>query len=156
MSAIHKIVFRAPSGSNGTIVPAFSSIEDPAEVDYWQRRLDPWLRTGNPLGRGYLDFGKQAAFIRWYTDVSSGYDWQYALVFIAPSAVLTAAYALELPELSADLLAISRGGRLPPATRTELGPGHATIMARARSNKAVEHLVPLLARVLAGERSLIM
>ena len=156
MSAIDQIVFRAPSGSTGTIVPAFSSIEDNAEVDYWQRRLDPWLRTGNPMGRGYLDFGKQAALIRWYTDVESRYDWQYALVFIGPSAVLTAGYALELPELSADLLAISSGGRLLPATRTELGPGHAAIMARARSNEAAELLVPLLARVLAGEQSVIM
>jgi len=156
MSTIHQIVFRAPNGSNGTIVPAFSSIKDNANVERWQRRLDPWLRTGNPLGRGYLDFGEQAAFIRWHTDVASRYDWQYALVLIGPPVVLSAGYALELPELTADLLAISPGGRLRSATRTELGPGHDAIMARARSVQAVELLVPLLARVLAGEQSVTM
>lgn len=151
-----QIVFRAPGGSTGPIVPAFSSIKDNAEVRNWQRRLDPWLRTGSPLGRGYLDFGPQAALIRWYTGAASRYDWQYALVLIGPSAVLTAGYSLELPELSADMLAVSSGGRLPTATRTELGPGHAAVMALARSNKAAELLVPLLARVLAGERSVTM
>ena len=156
MSAIDQIVFRAPNGSSGTIVPAFSSIENNAEVEYWQRRLDPWLRVGNPLGRGYLDFGEQAALIRWHADVASRDEWRYAVVFIAPSAVLTAAYALELADLPADLPAISRGGRLPPAKRMQQGPGHAAIKARARSRKAVEMLIPLLARVLAGERSVTM
>jgi hypothetical protein len=156
MSTIDQIVFRAPNGSNGTIVPAFSSIEDNVKVEHWRRRLDPWLRSGSPLGRGYLDFGSQAVLIRWLTHATSRYDWQYALVLIGPPAVLTAGYALELPELSADLSAISHGSRLPPVSRTKLGPGHAAIMARAQSAKAIELLVPLLARVLAGEQSVTM
>ena len=156
MNTVHQVVFRAPNGSGGTIVPAFSSIEDNAEVDYWQRRLDPWLRTGSPLGRGYLDFGEQAAFIRWQADAASRYDWQYALVLIGRSAVLTAGYALELPELSADLPRTSPGGRLLPVTRTDPGPGHAAIMARALSAEAIGMLVPLLARVLAGEWNVTM
>lgn len=156
MNTIDQIVFRAPAGSAGPIVPAFSSVEPGAEVERWQQRLDLWLRAGNPLGRGYLDFGQQAALIRWHADVGSRYDWQYALVLAGPSMALTADYALELPDLSMDLTAISPGGRLLSFTRPEAGPGRAAVMARARSADAVELLVPLLARVLADERAVTM
>jgi hypothetical protein len=156
MSSIDQIVYRAPGGSSGRILQAASSIWDQAESESWLRRLDPWLRTGNPLGRGYLDFGSHAAFIRWYTQPSSRHDWQVALILAGQPTVLTGGYALELPELDAGVLTLPQSGRLLQVTRTGVGPDHAAIEARARSKEAIELLVPLLARVLAGERSVTM
>lgn len=156
MRSIDQIIYRAPSGSNGIILQAAASVRDHAESDRWLRRLDPWLRTGNPLGRGYLNFGTHAALIRWRSDSASRYGWQFALVLVGEPAILPGSYALELPELSADLRMLPRSGRLLPATRTDLGPDYGAIEARARSKEAIELLVPLLARVLGGERSVTM
>ena len=156
MSTIDQIIYRAPNGGNGIIQQAATSLRDHAVGDHWLRRLEPWLRTGNPLGRGYLALGRQAALIRWHSDVASRYDWQLALVLVGDPTVLTSTYALELPELSAYLQTLPRSSRLLQATRTELGPAHAAVDARARSKEAIDLLVPLLARVLAGERSVVM
>ncbi len=120
----------------------------------WLQRLEPWLRTGRPAGRGYLDFGRQAAFIRWFAEPGSRLDWQYALVLAGQSTVLTSSYALELPDL--DLSALSAGSGLAPISRTERGPGHDAIEARARSADTAELLIPLLAHALQGERRVTM
>ena len=103
MSSIDQIIYRAPGGTDGIILQAGASMRDHAESERWLRRLEPWLRAGSPLGRGYLDFGSSAALIRWRSDRRSPLGWQFALVLIGQPAVLTSSYALELPELSATL-----------------------------------------------------
>ncbi|MGH3157227.1 MAG: hypothetical protein ACRDNF_11710, partial [Streptosporangiaceae bacterium] len=156
MSTIDQILYLAPSGGDGDIRQAAASIRDRIESERWQQRLEPWLRSGSPQGRGYMHFGSQAALIRWRSDVTSPHGWQYALVLIGQPAVLTGSYALELPVLSAKLPILPNGGRLRPTTKTEPGPCYRAIEAEARSQKAIDLLIPLLARVLAGERSVTM
>ena len=78
------------------IVQTATSIRDQQRADGWQRRLDLWLRPGHPLGSAYLDFGSQAAFIRWQAGARSRLGWEYALVLVGQSGSLTATYALEL------------------------------------------------------------
>src|ERR1700744_3912800 len=102
MTSMDQIVYQAGDGSSASIWPVASSIADQAVSESWRQRLDPWLRAGNPLGRGYLNFGSQAALIRWHPDTASRRGWQYAHVLVGQTSVLTSEYALELPELSVD------------------------------------------------------
>jgi hypothetical protein len=154
MSTIDQITYWAPNGSTGIVKQAATSIRDQDVSSQWLHRLEPWLRTGRPAGRGYLDFGRQAAFIRWFAGRDSLLDWQYALVLVGQSTVLTSTYALELPGL--DPGTVHAGNLLAPIARTERGPGHDAIEARARSADAAELLIPLLAHALQGERRVTM
>jgi hypothetical protein len=72
MSTLDQIIYRAPSGPRGIILQAAASLQDPGSGDLWLRRLDPWLRAGGPLGRGYLNFGAESALIRWHDNTTSG------------------------------------------------------------------------------------
>lgn len=158
MSTLDQIIYRAPSGAGGIILQAAASLQDPGSRELWLQRLDPWLRAGGPLGRGYLSFGPESALIRWQDNITSGLAWQFAHAVVGPSAVLTGSYALLVRELPTKL------PRLPPDNHplqvvdTErihlLHPG--VIGKRARSKDAIELLVPLLARTLAGEQSVTM
>jgi hypothetical protein len=150
VSDIDQITYRAPVGGGGIILQAATSIRDPLESEQWQRRLEPWLRGGRPPGRAYLNFGPQAAFIRWYAEPRKPSDWKYAVVLIGRPAALTARYVLELPDLDARTLDIDDRKVAVPATGK--GPGRDLIEARARSADAVEVLVPVLAHVLRDER----
>ena len=87
MSALDQIVYRVPSGTGGTIVPAAASLRDRSETDRWLNRLDPWLRTGAPAGRGYLNFGSQAALLRWKDDPAAVGSWHFAHVLVGQAAV---------------------------------------------------------------------
>ena len=155
MSAIDQITFRARGGGEGVIiVQTATSIRDQQQADAWQRRLDLWLRPGHPQGSAYLDFGSQAAFIRWQAGAGSRLGWEYALALVGRSASLTATYALELPELDASRLALGATG-VPPAGGTP-GPRRDAVEERARSADAVSVLIPLLAHALQRERRVTM
>jgi Double-GTPase 2 len=154
MGTIDQITYRARGGSAGVIYEAATSLRDKAEIERWQRRLEPLLRVGRPPGRAYLNFGTQAACIRWYAESASHFDWQYALVMVAQPDVLTGDYALELPDL--DLPELYQGGGQVTLLRTEHGRGHDTIEARACSADAIQLLIPLLAHALRGERRVTM
>ena len=154
MGTIDQITYRARNDSTGIIDMAATSIQDQAESDRWLRRLEPWLRIGKPPGRAYLDFGTQLALIRWYAEAASHFDWQYALVLVGHSDVLTSGYALELPD--PDSPTLHQGGGRLPLERTERGPGHDAIEALARSQDAMDLLIPLLAHALRGERRMTM
>jgi hypothetical protein len=154
MSAVDQITYRARNGSTGIIYPAGTSIRDQADSDRWGRRLEPWLRAGRPPGRAYLNFGIRAAFIRWYADAASRFDWQYAFVLVGQTDVLTGSYALELPD--PDLSDLHQSGGQVTLVRTQRGPVHDAIEARARLRDAIGLLVPLLAHALRGERRVTM
>lgn len=154
MSAIDQIAYRARNGSTGFIYEVATSLWDKAGSDRWRRRIEPWLRAGRPQGHAYFNFGAQAAFIRWYAEARSHFDWQYALVLVGQSDVLTGSYALELPD--SDLPMLSRGGGQVPLVRKKWGPAHDVIKAQARSADAIELLTPLLAHALRGERRVTM
>ena len=158
MSTLDQIIYRAPSGARGIILQAAASLQDPGSGDLWLRRLEPWLRAGGPLGRGYLNFGPESALIRWHDNTTSGIAWQFAHAVVGPSDVLTGSYALLLRELPAKLPSLPPDDRplqVVDTDRIHLShPG--VIGARSRSKEAIELLVPLLARVLAGEQRVIM
>jgi len=100
VSAIDTITFRARAGGAGIIiVQTATSIRDQQQSDRWQRRLDPWLRTGDPRGSAYLDFTLETAFIRWQADAGSRLAWEHALVLVGQPGALTGTYALELATL---------------------------------------------------------
>ncbi len=153
MMTMDQITYRAPTGSTGTIVQVAASTGE-AEAGRWRQLLEPFLRVGRPLGRGYLDLGSRAAFVRWYADAGSPPDWQYALALVGDRGVLTASYALELPDL--DRQALYSGSGPVPVARTGHGPGRDVIAALARSADARRLLVPLLARVLLDEHRITM
>lgn len=153
MDTIDQIIYRARDGGGGFIYEAATSILDTGECARLQQRLEPLLRIGRPLGRAYLNFGEQAAFVRWYAE-SASFDWQYALVLVAHPDVLTASYALELPDL--DLPMLYQGGGRVPLRRTARGPNYDAVEARACSTDAIALLIPLLAHALRGERRVTM
>jgi serine/threonine protein kinase len=155
---LNQIVYQAPSGVGGTIQSAAASMRELAEADRWLIRLDPWLRTGTPGSRGYLALGSQAVFIRWQDDGIAGRAWQYAHVLIGQANALSVDHALQMPSLSAEALRLPVDGRLPQIVGTDLGGGSAAgaIESRARSQDVIELLVPLLSRILAGERCVMM
>jgi Double-GTPase 2 len=153
MKTMDQITYRAPAGSTGRIVQTAASTAA-AEADRWRELLEPFLRIGRPMGRGYLDFGSRAAFVRWYADAGSPLDWQYALALVGDRGVLTASYALELP--SPDLQMLYSGGGLVPVARTGPGLGRDVIAAKARSADVRHLLIPLLAHVLLDEHRVTM
>lgn len=149
MSAIDQITYRARQGGDGvTIVQTETSIRDLEQADSWRRLLDLWLRQGSPLGCAYLDFGSQAAFLRWQASDRSRLGWEYALALVGQSATLTGTYALELPELDGSRLALRAGG-IPGSRRSELEE-------TARSADAIGVLIPILAHSLQRERRVTM
>ena len=151
MSAIEAISYRARAGGSGTvIIQTHTSIRNLLQASRWQRKLDPWLQTGNSRGRAYLDFQPEAAFIRWQGNTGSERPWSYAHVLVGQASELTGSYALELaelPELDGSGSAL-RG--LPPVGKP--GPRRETIEEQARSADAVAALIPLLAHALQGQR----
>jgi hypothetical protein len=149
VSTIDQITYRARGGSEGTvIVQTETSLRDQQQSDSWQRRLDLWLRQGSPLGCAYLDFGSQAAFIRWQASDRSRLGWERASVLVGPSATLTGSHALEFPELDTSSPPL-RAGAMPGARRDELAE-------RARSAAAISVLIPVLAHALQRERRVTM
>src|SRR5579872_934633 len=154
MGTIDQITYRARAGGGRGADTAATSIADKAQLDRWQRVLEPLVVAGRPLGRAYLNFGTQAALVRWYAEAGSRADWQYALALIDQSDTLTAGYALELPDLGPDEL--SQSGGQAQLWRTEHGPGHDAIAAKARSADAVALLTPLLAHGLNEVRQVNM
>jgi hypothetical protein len=153
MSTIDQITYRARQGSAGIIDQAATSIRDQAASDRWLRLLEPWLRAGSPLGPAYLDFGSEAAFIRWHGEAGTRFDWQYAYVLVGQSDELTGTYALEFDD--PDPRVPDESGR-PLIAGPKERPGHDAIEARARSAEAIELLTPLLAHALQGERRVTM
>jgi hypothetical protein len=151
MSAIDAITYRARAGGSGTvIIQTQTSIRDLMQASRWQRRLDPWLRTGNSRGSAYLDFQPQAAFIRWQVSAGSERPWEYAHALVGQASELTGTYALELAELADPHGSGSALRGLPAAGKP--GPRRETIEKRARSADAVTAIVPLLAHALQGEK----
>jgi hypothetical protein len=145
MSSIDQIIYRARHGGDGiTIVQTETSIRDLQQADSWQRRLDLWLRRGSPLGCTYLDFGSQAAFLRWQASDRSSLGWEYVLALVGSSATLSGTYALELPELDGSRLALRAGGAA--------GSRRGELEQWARSAAAIQVLVPVLAHALQRER----
>jgi hypothetical protein len=157
MSSLNQIVYRAPGGPGGKILRAGTSFTDAGDGGRWGRSVEPWLRAGDPHGRGYLRSGDMAALIRWQDNPGSRHAWQYAHVFVAGAPTLTGRYALlvpgqpDLPGNTRRLL--SQDLRLPVLDVSQVqtsGPGAAERQARSRD--AIELLVPLLEHVLAGEQ----
>jgi hypothetical protein len=159
MSTFEQIIYRAPSGPHGMILQAAASLTDPEARELWKRRLDPWLQAGGPPGLGYLHFGLQsAALIRWHDDSSSGLAWQFAHAVIGRPDQLNRSYALRVRPLPAKLPVLPQdGGPLQPINtdRVLLSPRE-DAESRARSSSAIELLVPLLGRVLSGDRKVLM
>ncbi len=154
MRTVDQITYQARTGSSGMIFETATSLPDQAASDLWWRRLEPWLRVGKPESRAYLNFGTEAAFIRWYAEPMSHYDWETAKVLAGAADLLTGRYALELvnPDQSAPF---QSQAQLPLAT-TERGSGRDAMESRARSADAIGQLVPLLAHALRGERRVTM
>jgi hypothetical protein len=158
MSDIHQIVYRRPSGSNGMILQAGTSLTDRASGGRWLRRLEPWLRAGGPSGRGYLNLGEMAVLIRWHDDAGSSHSWRFAHAFVAKPSVLTSRFALLVPDLPAKVPSLPSGEfELPVVDPSLIRLSEpAETERRARSAEAVELVVPLLARILAGEQNITM
>ncbi len=168
MTALDQILYRAPGGPTGLIVPAAGSL-DRTDMGRWLKRLYPWLRAGAPLGRGYLALGSEAALIRWDDNRATG-NWQFAHVLTGPAAALSARHGLLLPTLTAELQRLPWAGRLPQVDDASLGAWSAqgtwsaqgagsaqgAVESQARSAGAMELLVPLLSLVLSGQQSVIM
>jgi hypothetical protein len=149
VSVLDQISYRARTAPAGySIVQTSASFRDQQKADRWLRRLESWLRAGGPEGCAYLDFGSEAAFIRWQATNVARLAWRSALVRVGQSPEFAGTYALELPEPDAAWTA-SAGGSLRPG---EPGPRHAEIEEQARSAGAIAVLIPLLAHALVGER----
>ena len=153
MSAVDRITYRASDGSGGSIHEAATSLWDQAGSDRWLRRLEPWLRAGRPQSSAYLDFGEQAAFIRWHAEAGSSH-WQYALALVGGSNVLTTRHAVELPD--AGLAALLQGDGHLPLGSGERDSAQDAVELAARSADACALLIPLLAHALRGERRVAM
>jgi hypothetical protein len=130
---IGRITYQARAGSSGKISETGASFTDRAASEHWDVQLEPWLRLGSQESLAYLNFGTEAAFLRWYAEPRSRFDWELAQVHVGPSDLLTGTYALDLDNPV-------RGGAWPEASSAE----------------AVGQLVPLLAHALRGERHVIM
>lgn len=154
MPEIHQISYWSSNGSQGDIHQVETSILDQREIDLWKVRLDPWLRAGRPPGRGYLRFGPDVAFLRWYAGAATPTDWEYALADVGRAAELTAGRALQLPDL--DLAMLPQARWKVPLDRMELGPAADSLQARARSAAAVSQMALLLAHVLSGRQRVTM
>jgi hypothetical protein len=155
MSTLDQILYRAAGDGRGVIEPVASSFTDRAEISRWQQQLDPWLRTGAPPGRGYLNFGRRAALLRWKASTPGSQGWEFVHALVGPASTLTAGNALQLPELPAGRTNVPPRDRLPSITDISLikEGGPAAAFVQSRSGAAVELLVPLLSRILAGDTS---
>jgi len=148
MSGIELISYRARERDDGmAISQTAATIVDQQETGRWLRRLESWLRLGNPQGSAYLDFGSQAALIRWQADPGSRLAWDRAVVLVGSSARLTGTYALELPGSGT-----SPGSIVVPPGDGTTGPGRDVISARARGADAAEGIIVALAHALQGAR----
>jgi hypothetical protein len=155
MNGIDLISYRARESAGGMAVSqAATTIADQREAGRWRERLEPWLRMGDPRGCAYLDFGSQAALIRWQGDIGSSLAWDRAVVLAGPSARLTGTYVLELPELAAAWPSPDGTG-VPPADGTP-GPRRAAIEARARAADVITSIIPALAHALQGAHRVTM
>jgi hypothetical protein len=155
MSGIDLISYRATEQGDGLVITqTATTIVDQPEAGRWLRRLEPWLRAGSPPGGAYLDFGPQAALIRWHADAGSRLGWDRAVVLAGSSAGLTGTYALELPEFAESGPSPGSAG-VPPADGTP-GPRRGAIEARARSADVVSSLIPALAHALQGAHRVTM
>src|SRR6185437_9190682 len=154
MKTVDQITYQARTGGSGMIFETATSLRDQAGSDLWWSRLEPWLRVGKPQGRAYLNFGTEAAFVRWYADPMSHYDWERAHVLAGAADLLTGRYALEL--VTPDQAKQFQPEAQVPLSATERGQGPGAIEARARSADATEQLIPLLAHAMRGERRVTM
>jgi len=154
MSSLDQIVFGVPRGAGGTILPTATSLRDCAETERWLTRLDPWLRTGVRAGRAYLTSGVQAALVRWKGDTTLSNAWRFSHVLVGQAATLSPSYVLQLPDLPAEQVWLFSNDRIPRIEDVGLSlrPVPNAIENRARSASAIELLVPLLSRILAGEQ----
>jgi len=151
MTDIAAISYRLRAGADGVVVvQTATSIRDQHEAERWQKRLEPWLRRGRSRGRAYLDFGPQAAFIRWQSSEGR----RSASALVGQSDKLTASYALELQETDGTGPGPARD-QLPPADGTP-GPRRGIIAARARAGEAIAVLIPVLAHALHEERRVVV
>jgi hypothetical protein len=151
MSAIDQLLYHVADDRHGKARLVAASDAHPARLDIW-RGLESWLRAGHPPARGYLALGDTAILIRWMPGEFRRSPNGWAHVLVAPASVLTVQLALRVPEWdwSLDLRA---GGRLPPLDSADLDTT-ADLGSAARSGRAAEQLVPLLARLLAGEMAI--
>jgi hypothetical protein len=145
--------FSMDSGRVVATARTATSLRDERVADRWQRRLEPWLLAGDPLGCSFLDFGDESAFLRWHSVPGASGAWNQALVLVGDSTHLSGTYALELPAL--DPPQYSEAG--PAAIRGlapdgPTGPQRDAIAARARSAEALASLIPALANALNGRR----
>jgi hypothetical protein len=148
VSTVELISYRAKAVPGGVEISQNATSFRPPQLAYsWRKRLDPWLRAGGSKGCGYLNFGAEAAFIRWQPTSVPRLEWRSAIARVGPSSEFTGSYALELPE--PDGTGFSGGGTIQPG---QTGPRRAEIEARARSSAAIAQLIPLLAHALVGER----
>lgn len=154
MRTVDQITYQARTGSRGMIFPTATSLRDQAASDLWWDRLEPWLRVGKPESRAYLNFGKEAAFIRWYAEPASHYDWETARVLVGAPDLLTGKYALEL--VNPDHPVQSWTQACQPLSTTERSAGRDAMESRARSADAISQLVLLLAHALRGEQRVTM
>jgi hypothetical protein len=157
MTALDQIVYRTSGRPGRNVHPVATSLRENGAAGRWLDMLRPWLRAGTSAGRGYLSFGEQAALVRWQDDAASGYAPKFVHVLVGPATALSADLALQFPDLPAGLR-LSRRTHLPPVTGTAPGanPEPSAIEAQARSASAIELLVPLLSRILAGEQNVTM
>lgn len=156
MNAVDRIIYRPRAGASFTvIVQTETSIPDLQQAGRWRHRLEPWLWAGRSPGAAYLDFGQEAAFIRFIGTASKPPAWLSAVVLVGQSAELNSTYALELadqemPEAGyRSSTGISWEGPQP-------GPRRDDIEARARSAEAGPALVTVLAHALHGARRVVM
>lgn len=155
MNAIDQITYRSRAGADGiVIIQTDTPIRDQRRADRWQRRLDPWLRTGIAGGCVYLDYGPEAAFIRFQSAAGGHPRWRSAVALVGLSAELTGTHALELAEPGEPGPGYG-GGRIPRAQERP-GPRRDDVEARARSAEASPALVAVLGHVLQGVRHVIM
>jgi Double-GTPase 2 len=155
MNAIDRTIYRAQAGADGiTVVHTETSIRDQQRAGHWRHRLEPWLWAASSPGSAYLDFGQEAAFIRFLGTAGKRPVWQSAIVLAGQSADLTSTYALELAEPEG-LGAGYRDTRIP-REGTQPGPRRGDVRARARSADASMALTTVLAHTLQGAQRVIM
>jgi len=132
MNTVDRITYRPRAGASGTvIVQTETSIPDLPRAGRWRHRLEPWLWAGRSPGAAYLDFGQEAAFIRFLGAASKPPAWLSAGVLVGQPAELNSTAALELA-------------------------GQDGIEARARSAEAGPALITVLAHALHGARRVVM
>jgi hypothetical protein len=157
MNELHQILFRA--GADGQIVPVASSFEQSSAIDGWHARLSHWLCAGGPQGRGYVGSAAWSALIRWYDHDSTASSRRLIIhVLAGVPATLTSGFALTAADVPAGLLRWTESRRLPRVLAGDpaIQPAPHVMESRARSPDAIKLLVPLLSRVLAGDRTIVM